>query len=141
MARRKQEEETIMEVESTTGATEDFETVDGAELFFPDLEDSPTLNEVEEWKERFQGKLFMTRIGDDMYIFRPIRRTEYKNIFKVPNTDQYYKEEKVCEACVLYPRNYGFAVTANGPAGAPTMLFEMILSESGFNPNVQSMRI
>lgn len=141
MARNKQEEEKVMEIEKTIGETEDFETVDGTELYFPEYEDSPTLNEIEEWRERFQGKIFMTRLGDDMYIYRPIRRSEYKNIFKLQNTDQYYREEKICETCVLYPRNYGFAVTANGPAGVPSMLFEMILSESGFNPNVQSIRI
>ena len=49
--------------------------------------------------------------------------------------DQLSKEESLCEICVLWPENYNAKAIDEGLAGAPTILAEQIMRESGFNPN------
>ena len=47
---------------------------DGKELLFPD---GPTISKVEEWKS-LHGDIFLSEFGEDVYIWRIIRRQEYK---------------------------------------------------------------
>lgn len=110
---------------------------DGKELLFPD---GPTISKVEEWKS-LHGDIFLSEFGEDVYIWRIIRRQEYKAIMKVQSADAHYREERICEAVVLYPENYDFNAMANGKAGIPTLLGEMILEKSGFQATTGAMQL
>lgn len=101
----------------------------------------PTLDQVEGWKSKYEDQVFMTDFDGEMYIWHPISRSDYKRIVRNEQADSFYKEEKVCETCVLFPEGYGAFKMTKGKAGVPTMLFDMIMEKSGFSSRVQAMRL
>lgn len=94
----------------------------------------PTWADVAEWKSKY-GEIYHVSINGQDYIFRPLTRLEYKNIMRARENDPYYREEKACETCVLWPKDFRGAVLANAPAGVPTILAEHIMERSGFTPD------
>lgn len=102
----------------------------------------PTYNELEKWKSMYNGEVYLTEFDDeDVFVWRPIKRKEYKDIAKIQNADTFYKEERICEKSVLFPVNYGFMNMSNGKAGIPTLLHELILEKSGFVAKTGAMRL
>ena len=152
MAAKKKQEVEVQEVEQVEEVTEEVEQeettvpvpdsdlydADGNELLFPD---GPTLNKIEEWKSLHGGEVYLTEFDEDVFLWRPIRRKEYKDIMKVQQADSYYKEERMCEKCVLYPENYNFMAMTQGKAGIPTLLAELIMEKSGFQAKTGAMRL
>jgi hypothetical protein len=111
----------------------------GDERIFPG---GPTFNELEGWKSQFGGEIYMTEFDDESaYIWRPIKRKEYKDISKIQGADQWYKEERICEKCVLFPKNYSYMAMTNGKAGTPSLLSELILEKSGFVAKTGAMKL
>lgn len=115
------------------------EQIDLNELLFAE---GPTLAQVEDWKSRYKGDVFMSDIGNKTYIWRPLIRQEYKSLNRAnnPGEDAYYKEEKVCEMCVLFPKD-GMSLRSDGLAGVPTVLFELIMDKSGFDNTAQAIKL
>lgn len=145
MAKAKQvQEEAVQEVEAVeveaeeTTVEEDLYDGDGKELLFPG---GPALDKVEEWKSLHQGEVYLTEFEEEVFLWRPIKRKEYKEIMKVQNADSYYKEERICEKCVLYPEQYNFMVMTAGKAGIPTLLAELIMEKSGFQAKTAALKI
>lgn len=101
----------------------------------------PTHDQVEDWKSKYEDQVFLTDFDGEVYIWHPISRSEYKRIVRNEQADSFYKEEKVCETCVLFPEGYGSFKMTKGKAGVPTMLFDMIMEKSGFSSRVQAMRL
>lgn len=102
----------------------------------------PTYNDIEQWKSQYGEEVYLTEIDDkNIFVWRPIRRKEYKDIQKVPNADQWYKEERICDKVVLFPKNYSHMHMSNGKAGIPTLLSDMILEKSGFVARNGAMRL
>lgn len=94
--------------------------------------DGPTIAKVEEWKELY-GNVYMTEFEDeDVFIWRALNRKEFKEIMKVEGADALYREERVCERCVIWPEKYDFMAMTLGKAGAPTVISEQIMDKSGF---------
>ena len=110
---------------------------DGNELLFPD---GPAINKVEEWKSQ-HGEVFLTEFEEDVFLWKTLNRKEYKQIMKAQGADQFYKEERICEACVVYPDRYNFMAMAQGKAGIPTLLSELIMEKSGFQAKTGAMRL
>lgn len=127
------------EEELVTESVEDgeFRDSNGDEILFPD---GPKMALVEEWKSRFGG-VFLTEFEDDVFIWRTLIRKEYKDIMKVDNADTYYKEERICEKCVLWPLGYTFLKMTHGKAGIPSLLAEQVMEKSGFTARVGAMKI
>lgn len=99
------------------------------ELLF---EGGPTIAQVEEWK-RLYGAIYMTEFDDgEVFIWRPLNRKEFKEIMKIDGADSLYREERVCEKCIIWPENYDFMSMSLGKAGVPTMISEQIMEKSGF---------
>lgn len=109
----------------------------GEELLF---ENGPTVNEIEEWKSRFKD-IYFTEFEDEVIIWRCIMRSEYKDIQKIQGADSYYKEERLCEACVLFPKNYNFQAMRAGKAGIPSFISEQILEKSGFAARAAAIKL
>ena len=101
----------------------------GEELLIPG---GPTIEQVEKWKSMYNDEVYMTEFENEVFLWRPITRKEYKDIMKLQNADTFYKEERICERCVLYPENYNFSAMVKGKAGIPTVLSELIMEKSGF---------
>ena len=110
----------------------------GEELLFPD---GPSLEQVEKWKSQYGDEVYLTEFDVDVFLWRPITRREYKGIMKAQNADTYYKEERICEAVVLYPTGYNFMNMTNGKAGIPTLLSELIMEKSGFQARTGAMKL
>jgi len=101
------------------------------EAIFPG---GPTMTQVDKWKEQY-GQIYMTEVDDeDVFIWRVLSRKEFKDIMKLENADAMYREERVCEKCILWPEGYTFATMGDGKAGVPTVLAEQIMEKSGFAP-------
>jgi len=101
----------------------------------------PTHDQVEGWKSLYQDQVFLSDFDGDVFIWRPILRNEYKRVVRNQQADSFYKEEKVCETCVLFPEGYGTMKMTRDKAGIPTMLFDMIMEKSGFSSRVEAMRL
>ena len=110
----------------------------GEELLFPG---GPALTQVEEWKSRFKEEVYLTEFEEEVFLWRPITRKEYKQVMKVQNADSFYKEERICEACILYPKGYNFMAMTAGKAGIPTLLAELIMEKSGFQAKTGAMKL
>lgn len=110
---------------------------DGEVELFPN---GPKLNEVEEWKSRYKN-VYLTEFDDDnIFVWRALTRREYKDIMKV-ESDEFYKEERICETCILWPRDYNFVDMSNGKAGVPSYIAEQVLAESGFLAATKALRL
>ena len=92
----------------------------------------PTQSQVDEWKSKFKDGIFMTEVGQDVFVWRPITRLEYKNIMKIKGADAMFREEKICETCILWPTDYSFTQMKTGKAGVPSILVDQIMEKSGF---------
>ena len=111
---------------------------DGKELLF---EGGPTLEKIEEWKSLFSDEIYLTEFDDDVFLWRPINRKEYKDVMKIQGADSFYKEERICERVVLFPANYSFMTMTAGKAGIPTVLSEYIMEKSGFKTQSGPIRL
>jgi hypothetical protein len=135
------EEVELLEDEQEGAVTEklpEFEGENGEAVLFPG---GPSLDRVEEWRSRFKD-IFLTEFDDgEVVVWRSLVRKEYKDIMKIQGADNFYKEERICERVVLWPENYGFMAMAQGKAGIPTLIAELVMEKSGFQAKTGAMRL
>jgi hypothetical protein len=117
--------------------TQSFYDNDGDEVLFPD---GPKMNLVEEWKSKY-GAVYLTEFDEEVFLWRTLTRKEYKEVMKVMQADTYYKEERICDKCILYPEGYNFLKMTHGKAGIPSLLAEQIMDKSGFTAKVGAVRV
>lgn len=110
---------------------------DGDEVLFPE---GPKMTKVEEWKSRF-GAVYLTEFDEEVFLWRTLTRKEYKDVMKVQQADTYYKEERICDRCILWPEEYNFVKMTHGKAGVPSLISEQIMDKSGFTAKVGAVRI
>lgn len=102
----------------------------------------PTLEDVEKWKSIYDEEVFITDFGSqDIYVWRPLKRSEYRNIIKEESRSTSSREETIVQAVLLWPTNINVQIRNDGKAGIPTVLSEMILENSGFNPNTRTYKL
>lgn len=133
-----QEVEGAEEVEQENILPEELIGPNGEELYFPG---GPPVAQIEEWKSQYSDEVYLTEFEEDIFIWRPITRKEYKQVMKIQNADSFYKEERICEAVVLYPVKYDFMVMTAGKAGIPTLLAELVMEKSGFQAKTGAMKL
>ena len=92
----------------------------------------PKQSEINEWKAEYKDKVYMSEFEDQAFIWRPLTRFEYKSILKLQNADALFREERICETCILWPADYNYDTMADGEAGIPSLLAEQIMDASGF---------
>lgn len=97
----------------------------------PAFDGGPLESEIIAWKKQF-GRVYLTELEGDVYIWRTINRFEYKEVMGVPNTNELSREEMICEVCVLFPHDYSYEHMVNAPGGIPSMIAEQIMQKSGF---------
>lgn len=131
------QEEEILEDVVTEEVEEEASFNSDEEFLFPD---GPTLNQVEEWKSLYK-EIYATEFDEDIFIWRTLSRKEYKDIFKIQQADAFYREERICEKCILWPESYNFIAMSGGKAGIPSLLAEQIMDKSGFVAKTGAMRI
>lgn len=72
--------------------------------------------------------LYTYQFEDQVFIYRPVGRKEYKNLYLNDQWDDITKEEVLCQLCVLYPEDYDFENCEE--AGLPTKLAKQIVKNS-----------
>ncbi len=72
--------------------------------------------------------LYTYQVDNQVFIYRPVGRREYKNLYLSDKWDDISKEEILCQLCVLYPEDYDFENCDE--AGLPTTLADQIIKNS-----------
>jgi hypothetical protein len=99
----------------------------------PIFEGGPGISQIDIWKKQYtKEKIFHTCILDKHFVFRTLNRFEYKQIVAIDNIDALYREEIICNTCVLWPLNYDFKKMASEDSGYPSTLAQIIMENSGF---------
>lgn len=73
--------------------------------------------------------VFMVEINKQMYIYRSLGRSEYREILEDRRFDDITKEEIICTQCLLYPNPETYSWD-DKEAGIPTELMKAILTDS-----------
>ena len=101
----------------------------------PIFDGGPTYGELRKWAEKTD--VYAIEFGDGYtFFYRPITRSEFKELNLTANTDVFAKEEALCSIAVIWPENYDFANTLGG---LPSTLSEDIMSKSGFAATVEAI--
>lgn len=74
---------------------------------------------------------FSMYVGEEVFIYRPITRLEYKNILEDTAISEEDKKDAICRKCLLYPDSYDFD---NCLAGVPEQLSADIIEKSALDP-------
>ncbi|WP_312339220.1 hypothetical protein [Anaerospora hongkongensis] len=92
--------------------------------------------QIEEWKAQY-GRIFKTTIGDDVVIWRKLKRREYVHIMSQEATDGiagdkvYARQDLIVAAVALYPENIKDLIADN--AGLATCVADEVILKSGFD--------
>lgn len=73
--------------------------------------------------------VFMIEINKQIYIYRSLGRSEYREILEDRRFDDITKEEIICTQCLLYPNPETYSWD-DKEAGIPTELMKAILTDS-----------
>lgn len=120
---------TDQEIQYQAVAEEDYDMGNNEPIF----DDGPSIAQVNLWKKQFsKEKVFHTKIIDRDFVFRTLNRFEYKQIVAIENIDALYREELICQTCVLWPIAYNFQRMAEEDSGYPSTLAQIIMENSGF---------
>lgn len=99
------------------------------------IQDAPDYDTVLDWKETYGAIYTQTTNGDDFYLFRPLKRLEYKKMVAsgaAAKEDRY--EEALVKKCLLWPiPDSKFIAEAN--AFLISTLRKQIEFKSGFVPD------
>lgn len=91
-----------------------------------------TKEQIEEWKAKF-GEVYVAKFSEEeKYLYRPMRRLEYKQIVSVgQNENKAFAEEKVVQMCVVFPA-IDPTKMATLKAGTVSTLVDLIMAASNF---------
>lgn len=84
-------------------------------------------------EEAFQtyDAVFFSEIEDELFIYRPLGRKEFKDILANQNLDDYEKEDAICKTVLIYPKDFDFDDCL---AGIPDKLYQEVLEKSCLDP-------
>jgi len=95
-------------------------------------DNAPGYNDLVAWKNNFK-RIYLTTVvePDDLYIFRPMVRLEYKKfVNECRAADEFQRQEYILNLCLLYPKPE--VVFYERPAGYASALETKIMYQSGF---------
>lgn len=109
---------------------EDFEISEENEPIF---EGGPGKDQIDIWKKEYgESCIFHTKILEKHFVFRTLKRFEYKQIVAIENIDPLHREEIICSTVTLWPHKYDFKKMAKDDGGYPSTLAQIIMENSGF---------
>ena len=110
---------------------------------------APSPEQIAQWKTRFGGIYMLPLSEEEVYIWRPMKRTEWKSLMndlktaKIGNPNleiQEIMDERICEKCILWPA-IGADWATFSKAGTVPTLAEAIRESSNFIPLDIAMRL
>lgn len=90
----------------------------------------PADEQIEMWKEQFGEVYLMSFDLNDNFVWRPLKRLEYKNLLQEAKDDAHY-QEMVVQRCVLWPQIGPEHLTGSKAGTIPT-LHSVIMEGSNF---------
>ena len=85
---------------------------------------------IEEAFQKYDA-VFFSEIEDELFIYRPLGRKEFKDILSNQNLDDYEKEDTICKTVLIYPEDFDFDDCL---AGIPEKLYQDVLEKSCLDP-------
>lgn len=85
---------------------------------------------IEEAFQKYDA-VFFSEIENELFVYRPIGRKEYKDIVTNQNLDDYSKQDAICKTVLIYPIDFDFD---NCLAGIPNELCNQIVEKSCLDP-------
>jgi hypothetical protein len=86
------------------------------------------------------GELYMITLGEEQYVYRPLKRFEYKTIMNNADSNRSYNEEKILQMCVVYPIIDPAKLPAI-KAGTVATIVELIMSASNFGVTEEPIKL
>ena len=85
---------------------------------------------IKEWKEKY-GEIYKVTLGEQEYVYRPMKRVEYKSIVGNPDATRTFSEEQIVAKCVIHPQINSTTLAAE-KAGTVSTLVDLIMVASNF---------
>lgn len=95
----------------------------------PSVSQVEDLNKIYESLKNEHRNVFMYKYENELFFFRTLTRKEYRQLVEAEDMSNYEKEDIVCSACVLWPKDFDFD---NSDAALPTLLCNKIIETSFF---------
>jgi len=105
------------------------------------IPNGPSQEKVDEWKAKF-GDLYVATFGEEKYVYRPLKRFEYKQILQVGQTpdSRTFAEEKVAQKCVIWPE-IDVSKISTLKAGTISTLVDLIMAASNFGVTEEPIKL
>ena len=93
-----------------------------------------TETQINDWKKQY-GKIYKSIVGDEVVIFRKIKRNEYMQAMTdIDNEDPmkvFLRQDMITKMTTLYPNNIDQLIEENGALS--TVISNEVLGKSGFD--------
>lgn len=89
------------------------------------------IDEIIDEAFKVHNAVFFSEIEGELFIYRPLGRSEYKNILGNVNLSDLDKQDAICLTALLYPVDYDLD---NCSAGIPEILYKDIIDKSCLDP-------
>lgn len=103
------------------------------------LNEEISQEQINEWKLK-HGDIFSIKLGEKRYIYRPLKRFEYKTIISNQDANRAFNEEKIVQMCVLSPV-IDPAKIATFKAGTISSLVELVMAASDFGISEEPVKL
>jgi len=105
------------------------------------IPNGPSQEKVDEWKAKF-GDVYVATFGEEKYIYRPLKRFEYKQILQVGQTpeNRTFVEEKISQMCIVWP-TIDVAKLSTFKAGTISTLVDLIMAASNFGITEEPVKL
>lgn len=84
------------------------------------------IKKVNELEKQYRS-VYWTHVEDDLYVYKPIGRRDYKNIVMDEELSIDDKKDKIVQTCILIPEDFD---VDDCVAGIPEILYEQIIKNS-----------
>lgn len=93
-----------------------------------------TETQINDWKKQY-GKIYKSIVGDEVVIFRKIKRSEYmQTMTDIDSEDPmkvFLRQDMITKMTTLYPNNIDQLIEENGALS--TVISNEVLGKSGFD--------
>ncbi|RKZ07403.1 hypothetical protein DRQ25_11650 [Candidatus Fermentibacteria bacterium] len=85
---------------------------------------------IAEWKSKY-GEIYQVNLGGQAFVYRPLKRVEYKQIIGTAEANRSFSEEQIVQKCLIHPKADA-ATLASEKAGTISTLTDLIMVASNF---------
>ena len=106
------------------------------------IEGGPTQEQIDNWKSKFGDIYVATFNPTEKYIYRPLKRFEYKQILQTGQApeNRTFSEEKIVEKCIIWPRIEPTSLSTM-KAGTISTLVDLIMASSNFGITEEPVKL